>query len=122
MKKILIVEDEAPLLKALSKKFNNANLQVLEARDGEEALSIALKRKPDLILLDIVMPKINGLDFAKKIRQDKWGAFVPIVILTNLSDPDQVAKAAKLEVYDFLVKTDWRLDDIVNFVKEKLDI
>ncbi len=122
MKKILIVEDEAPLLKALSQKFQHAGFEVLEARNGEEGLSVALQKKPDLILLDIVMPKIDGLSFAKEIRKDEWGSSVPIVILTNLSDPDQVAEAAKFEVYDFLVKTDWRLDDIVNFIKEKLDV
>ncbi len=121
MKRILIIEDEAPMLRALFQKFNRAGFQAITARNGEDGLRVALKEQPDLVLLDIIMPKMDGLSVAKKIRQDKWGSSVPIVILTNLSDPDQVAKAAKFEVYDFLVKTDWRLDDIINFVKEKLD-
>ena len=121
-KTILICEDEIPMLETLSNKFRNEGFAIVEAQNGEEGLNQAFANKPDLILLDIIMPKMDGLELMKKIRDDKWGADVPIVMLTNLSDAEKVSEAAKYGVYDFLVKTDWRLDDIVSLVKEKLGL
>lgn len=122
-KSILIVEDETPMLQALVNKFKNEGLEVISAIDGEEGLTVALKEHPDLILLDIIMPKMDGMTLMKKVREEKdWGQDVPIVMLTNLSDPDSVSEAAKFGVYDFLVKTDWKLDDMVKLVKERLNL
>ena len=122
-KTILIAEDEAAMLSALSKKFTSEGFDVLEAKDGEEAYEKALDKKPDLVMLDIIMPKIEGIEVMKKIRGVRqWGGEVPIIMLTNLSDADSVSEAAKFRVYDFLVKTDWKLDDIVNLVKVKLNL
>jgi len=117
---VLIVEDQASMSEALnlvlSKEYN-----VLVANDGEEGLNLALKKKPDLILLDIMMPKMDGLTVAAKIKEDKWGADAKIIMLTNVSDPLHVAEAAKVGVFDFLVKTDWKLEDVFNVVKSKID-
>ncbi|HAM88150.1 MAG: Two component, sigma54 specific, transcriptional regulator, Fis family [Candidatus Falkowbacteria bacterium GW2011_GWC2_38_22] len=122
-KTILIAEDEAPMLMALAKKFQDKGFAVIEAIDGQAALDKAMENKPDIILLDIIMPKMEGIEVMRRIREDKkWGSDVPIVMLTNLSDADNVAEASKYGVYDFLVKTDWRLDDIVDIVKQKLFI
>lgn len=122
-KSILIIEDEAPMLQALINKFKNEGFVIISATDGEEGLKVAFKEHPDLILLDIIMPKMDGMTLMKKVREEKdWGQDVPIVILTNLSDPDSVSEAAKYDVYDFLVKTDWKLDDMVKLVKEKLNM
>lgn len=122
-KTILIAEDEAPMLMALAKKFQDKGFIVIEAIDGQAALDKAMENKPDIILLDIIMPKMEGIEVMRRIREDKkWGSDVPIVMLTNLSDADNVAEASKYGVYDFLVKTDWRLDDIVDIVKQKLFI
>ena len=122
-KTILIAEDEVAMLNALSKKFTDGNFNILPANDGEVALNIALDKKPDLVMLDIIMPKMDGIEVMKKIRENqKWGSVVPIIMLTNLSDADNVAEAAKFGVYDFLVKTDWRLDDVVGLVKSKLNL
>ncbi len=122
-KTILIAEDEVAMMDALRRKFEKEGIDVLSAADGGQALEMALREKPDLCLLDIIMPKMDGLSVAEKIRTDKkWGQDVPIVILTNLSDPNDVSRAASFGVYDFLVKTDWRLDDVVEFVKGKLNV
>lgn len=121
-KKILIAEDEEAMLQALVSKFEKSGFDVIPARDGAEGFEKAMKEKPDILMLDIIMPKIDGLELLKKIREDKWGLHVPIILLTNLSDAYNVSEAGKYGVYDFLVKTDWRLDDIVTLVKEKLDI
>lgn len=122
-KTILIVEDEIAMVEALSKKFEKEGFKVINANDGEEGLKVAREAHPDLLMLDIIMPKMDGMELLKKIREDdKWGAGVPIIMLTNLSDADNVSEAARFQVYDFLVKTDWRLDEVVNLVKQKLDI
>ena len=115
------MEDETAMLSALSDKFSGIGYTVFPAGDGEEGLKIAMKEKPDLVLLDVIMPKMDGITLLKKIREDvKWGDSVPIIMLTNLSDPENVSEAAKYKVYDFLVKTDWRLDDVVKLAEEKM--
>ena len=122
-KKILIVEDEIAMMEALAQKFRNEGFEVVEAHDGEEGLEQALKEQPDLIMLDIIMPKMDGITLLKKIRESNdWGSDVPVIMLSNLSDTDNVSEAARYKVFDFLVKTDWRLDDVVKLVREKLGI
>ncbi|MBT4120951.1 MAG: response regulator [Candidatus Magasanikbacteria bacterium] len=121
-KKILIVEDEVSLLNALALKFSQEDMTVLEAFDGEEGLSLAEKEKPDMILLDIVMPKMDGMTMLKKLREEDWGKKIPVIILTNLSESEKVGEASKEGVYDFLVKTNWHINDVVKKVKEKLKI
>lgn len=122
MKKILIVEDERPLLKALSEKFNNEGFEVLKAGDGKEGLDMALTKEPDIILLDIVMPVMDGISMLKNLRRDNSGKDIPVIILTNLSDAEHTADALENKAYDFLVKSDWKLEDVVKKVKEKLNI
>lgn len=121
-KTILVVEDEVAMLKAISAKLEKENFKVIQAADGEEGFTAAVENKPDLVMLDIIMPKFDGLTVMKKIRTEggSWGEQVPIIMLTNLSDPDSVSDAAKYKVFDFLVKTDWRLEDISELVKKKI--
>ena len=122
-KTILIVDDEALTLRSLSDKFREEGFSILEANNGEDGLNSALRNHPDIILLDIILPKMSGLEVLEKLRQDEeWGKEVPVIILTNLSDSDKVAEAMKNRAYDFLVKADWKLEDIVQKVKEKLKI
>ena len=119
--KILIVEDELSLVEALSRKFAKAGFQVFEANDGEAGLKTALAEKPDILVLDILMPKMDGMEVMKQVRQEKkWGKRVPIIMLTNINDSTTVSEAANYQVFDFLVKTDWRLDDVVSLVQAKL--
>ena len=122
-KTILVVEDEVAMLRALSAKLELEGFNVFKAEDGKKGLEIALKERPDLIMLDILMPKMNGIEVLKKIRDNQsWGAKALIIMLSNLSDADSVSQVAEYGVYDFLVKTDWRLEDVLKFVKNKLGI
>lgn len=121
-KKILITEDEEALLKVLVTKFTHDGFTVFPAGDGEAGLAIALKEHPDLILLDIIMPKMDGMTLLKKLRADAWGKKVPVIILTNLSDDRNIAEAMEGGVYDFLVKSSWDADDLVKRVKERLNL
>jgi len=107
----------------LTDKLKNQGFKVINASDGEEGVEKALAVHPDLVVLDIIMPKMDGMTAMKKIREDEdWGKDVPIVMLTNLSDPEKISEAAKYNVFDFLVKTDWKLDDVVDFIKQKLEM
>lgn len=121
-KKILIVEDEPAMLRALRDRFTSEGFDILEAKNGEEGLSISVSKHPDIILLDIIMPKMDGLTMLKDLRKDKWGAKANVIILTNLSDGESLSAALKHGAYDFLVKADWRLEDVVSKVREKLQM
>ena len=121
-KKILVVEDEQSLLSALVAKFSKENFKVIEARDGEQGLERALAEHPDLILLDIVMPKMDGVTMLKRLRRNEWGKKVPVIMLTNLSDDKKVEEAVKFGSHDYLVKSDWSINDVVKKVRSKLGI
>ncbi|MFH1173178.1 MAG: response regulator [bacterium] len=121
-KTILIAEDEPALLRVLSDSFQDAGFKVLEAEDGQKALDLALSSHPDCLLLDILMPKMDGLTVIEKLRQDEWGKTAYIVVLTNFSDSQKVAKATENYVFDYLVKQDWKIEDIVKEIKTKLNI
>ncbi len=120
MKKILIVEDESSLRRAIGDKLTMEKALFLEAKNGEEGLRVALEEHPDLILLDIVMPKMDGFVMLENLRQDEWGKTAHVVILTNLDNEDYVLKSFRNEVYDYIVKTDIRMDDLIIKIKEKL--
>ncbi len=122
VKKILIVEDDQLLIKILFDEFEKNNFKVFLASNGQEGLEKALYEKPDLILLDIVMPIMDGLTMLKKLRAQKEGASIPVMILTNLSGAETIEKGVQSGSYDFLVKANWDLKDIVNKVKSKLGV
>ncbi|OGN05119.1 MAG: hypothetical protein A2831_00260 [Candidatus Yanofskybacteria bacterium RIFCSPHIGHO2_01_FULL_44_17] len=117
---ILIIEDEGSSRWALAENLRKENFDVLEAKDGEAGLALAMGRRPDLILLDLVLPKIGGMELLKTLRADDWGKNVPVIIVTGLSDPAIISEAAGLGVSDFLVKNDWTLEAIVGKVKQKV--
>lgn len=118
---ILIVEDEVPMLKALEFKFTRGNFTVKEAHDGAQGLAIALKVHPDIILLDILMPKMDGITMLRELRKDTWGKTACVIILTNLNDAKSVEDVAREGVVDFWMKTDLTLDGVVELIKEKLN-
>ncbi len=120
--KILVVEDEASLLRALSDKLTREGFAALEAKNGAEGLEVAWREHPDLILLDIIMPVMDGMSMLYELRKDQWGKDVSVILLTNLSDANRVAEALRLGVFNFLVKSDWRLEDLVKKIKEILGI
>jgi len=119
-KTILIVDDEELITAALAKKLINAGYDVIIQRNGEEGLKVALEKHPDLVLLDIIMPKMDGVTFLGKIRNDEWGKNVPVIVLTNLESGEKVQKSLQLGVYDYLVKTNWSLSDVLEKVNQSL--
>lgn len=119
-KKILLVEDVVPLAEAVSDYFAKNNFDMLRATNGKDGLKIALKEKPDLILLDILLPEMGGDEMFKKLRQDGWGKDAKVIILTNLSESKGVARIAEYNPLRYIVKTTVRLDDLMGLIKKAL--
>ncbi|MFA6552968.1 MAG: response regulator [Patescibacteria group bacterium] len=118
--KILVIEDENSLRRALVEKLNHSGYTPIEAKDGQAGLALALKEYPDLILLDIVMPVMDGLTMLDKLRKNSWGRDVPVILLTNLNESKDIAEAIKNGAYDYLVKSDWKLEDVITVIRQHL--
>lgn len=121
-KTILVVEDEKILRDAVVDILRLKNFLPLEAKNGNEGVDFALAKHPDLILLDLIMPAMDGMAAFKKIREDAWGKKVPIIILTNLSATKEQSadNAATNKSTYYLIKSDWKLHDIVRKIEEIL--
>lgn len=120
-KKILIIEDEKPLANMLSDKLKDEGYETKAVFDGEEGLKTCLEWEPDLVLLDIVMPKMDGMTMLRKLRDQEKGKNLHVLLLTNLSDTSKVYEAVTLGVKDYLVKTNWDLDEIIEEIKSKAE-
>lgn len=121
-KKVLVVEDEAPLRNAIVSILSANAFDVLQAKNGQEGLDLAYKERPDLILLDHLMPVMDGLTMFEKLRQDRWGSSVNVIFLTNSTDLAKIASPTEEALPDFLVKSDWNIEDIVKKIKERLGL
>jgi len=119
-KSVLIVEDEGAMQRALKNKLENAGYSVLTAADGAEALENMRTGKPDLVLLDLIMPKLDGISVLREAKGDDALKGIPVIILTNLSSGDKVAEAMQLGTFDFLVKANYSLDDVLGKVQERI--
>ena len=120
-KKILIVEDDKSFLWILKQSFISEGFYVSTAEDGEVGLSAVEKEKPDLILIDILMPKMDGITMAKKIKES--GNKAQIMFLTNLKDVEHISDVMEtIKETDYIVKSDFHIDAIVSMVKAKLGI
>ncbi len=121
-KKVLIVEDDQALLKVLAAGLGAKEFKVLTAKDGEEGLEVALNEKPDLILLDLLMPRMDGITMLKRLRDadGEWGQKVKVIILTNLEDQDKLAAAVENRVYDYMIKSNWNISDVLKKVRLEL--
>lgn len=122
-KTIMVVEDEPSLRAAMVDLLQLKNFLTLEARDGQEAVDVALAKHPDLILLDLIMPVMDGMTALKNIRLDRWGARVPVIILTNVSATDEglVNDMVTHKPLRYLIKSDWNLHDVIKMIREVLE-
>ena len=113
LQKVLIVEDEAPILNGIADKFTFEGFMAIKARDGNEGLKQALEQHPDLILLDYRMPNADGLTLLEKLREDAWGKNARVIMWSNSHSAGTVDRAMRLGVLDFLIKSDWEYKDVV---------
>jgi len=115
---ILIVEDEKMLAEMYATKFTMEGYNVAKAYDGADGLEKARKMKPNVILLDIIMPKIDGFAVLKELRADPLFKKTPIILLTNLGQEDDIKKGKKLGANDYFVKANHTPSDVVQKVKD----
>lgn len=123
-KKILIVEDDQSLLKALVDKFTREGFVVSRAASGLSGYALALEGRPDILLLDILLPELDGISFLQKLRKEnEWGKNVPVVFLTNVGpNTDRIiTRIAEDEPAYYLVKSDTVLSEVVTKVRERLE-
>ena len=116
MKKILIVEDEKSIRNIMSETLSK-NFEVLKAPDGQIGIKMALEHKPEIILLDLLMPKMGGQEMLSMLRKNKWGKTVPVVVLTNQDDIESIAFAHEEKLTDYIIKSNVTLDDLVAKVR-----
>lgn len=119
-KKILIIEDDATLHDAVMTALTKDGFEVLVAEDGEAGLQMALEKKPDVILLDMMLPKMDGVTVLGNLRADSWGKDVPVIVLTALDDMNKIAEVIEAGGSDYIVKTNITLSGIITKIKEKI--
>lgn len=120
MSKIMVVEDDAALREIYSIRITAEGYQVVSAADGEEALSVAVRERPDLILSDVMMPKISGFDMLDILRATPETANIHVIMMTALSDETQRARGEQLGADKYLVKSQVGIEDVVAAIHEVL--
>jgi len=119
-KKLLVVEDEVVLNKALQDFLTFEGFDVTVAFDGEDGIKKTFSEKPDLVLLDIILPKKDGYEVIKELKSSSETKNIPIILLTNLGSVNDVEKALNLGATTYLVKADYKLEEITQKIKEVL--
>ena len=120
MKTILVVEDEVALQDALKQSFEGAGYTIVQAFDGEEAAVKLTETKPDLVLLDLILPKKHGFDVLKEMKSNDATKHIPVLVLTNLEESEDVMKSIELGARGYLIKANYALKEVLAKVKEVL--
>ena len=121
MKKILFIEDEAALQKTFGDFLETKGYETISALDGEVGLNLAKSKNPDLVLLDLILPKVHGLDVLKQLKADAETKEIPVIILTNLEGIGEVEKALELGAMTYLVKAQYNLEEVLEKIKKILE-
>jgi len=119
-KKILIVEDEEILIDLLQRKLTNEGYEILVARDGEEGLKIMQEINPDLVLLDIVMPKMGGFEVMEEMAKDSELKKIPIIVISNSGQPVEIDRAQELGAKDWLIKAEFDPQEVLDKVAKQI--
>lgn len=117
---VLFIEDDPLLLKMYETKFKSEGFKVLAAQDGEEGLRLASSERVDLIILDLMMPKLSGLDMLERLRSQSHGKTHVVIVLTNLTKEEEIKRAMDLGVKEYLVKADLTPNEVAAKVKAYL--
>lgn len=119
-KKILLVEDEELMIDLLQRKLTKEGYEILVARDGEEGLKVMREVRPDLILLDIIMPKMGGFEVMEEMGKNKELKKIPVIVISNSGQPVELDKAQKLGAKDWLIKTEFNPQEVVDKVIKQI--
>ncbi|MBZ9572041.1 response regulator [Patescibacteria group bacterium] len=120
MKKILFIEDELALHQTFGNILREKGYEMISAFDGEEGLKLIKTEKPDLILLDLILPKINGFEVLKRLKEEKEIKKIPVIIITNLEDMENINKALELGATTYLVKASYSPEEVLEKIKKIL--
>ena len=120
MQKILIVEDEEIIYELLQKKLTQEGYEVSIAKDGDEGLEKMKELKPDLVLLDIVMPKKGGFEVMDEMKRDENLKDIPVIVISNSGQPVELDKAKELGAKDWLIKTEFDPQEVIEKVKKQI--
>ena len=115
-KKVLVAEDDEITSRAYQEGLEGAGYEVILAVNGEEAVRRAKEHKPDIILLDLIMPETSGFEALEAIKEDESLKLIPVIILTNLGQDSDVAKGRELGAVDYLIKTNTSMKDVIEKV------
>jgi DNA-binding response OmpR family regulator len=119
--KILLVEDDSFLLGMYATKFEMEDFKVIMAEDGEKAIRVAIKELPDIILLDIILPKLNGFEVLKRLKNETATSKIPVILLTNLSQKDEIEQGLAIGAKDYLIKAHFMPSEVVEKIKKILN-
>lgn len=119
-RKILIIEDDKFLRELITRKLTSEGYQTIEAADGEEGVRMTKSEKPDLVLLDLILPGIDGFEALTRIRKEEETVNVPVVILSNLGQKEDIEKGLKLGATDYLIKAHFSPGEIIEKVSSIL--
>lgn len=120
MAKILIIEDDKFLRDLLSRKLQEEKFEIVTAIDGEEGIKKTNEEKPDMVLLDLILPSINGFEVLKKVKENPKTSAIPVIILSNLGQREDVERALNGGAKDYLIKANFTLDEILEKIKKYL--
>jgi len=119
-KKILLIEDEDVIIDLLQRKLEKEGYEIEVAHDGQEGLDKMKKIKPDLVLLDIIMPKLGELEVMEKKKQNPELRNIPVIIISNSGQPVELERAKKLGARGWLIKTEFDPQEVVEKVKKEI--
>ena len=119
-KKILVIEDDKFLRELIAQKLVKENFEISEAIDGEEGIKKIREEKPNLILLDLILPGIDGFEVLSQMKEDSTIASIPVIILSNLGQKEDIEKGLKLGAIDYLIKAHFTPGEIIDKIKNVL--
>ena len=120
MKKILFIEDEPALQTAFTDAITDSGYQTFSALDGEIGVNVAIKEMPDLILLDLILPKMDGFAVLESLKKNPETAHIPVIVLSNLGEAGDVQRAIELGAQSYLVKTNYNLAEVIVKIRATL--
>jgi len=121
MKRILFIEDESALQKTFGEVLKQEGYEMISALDGEVGLRLAKSQKPDLILLDLVLPKLHGFEVLKELKENQETKEIPVIVLTNLEATEDIERAIELGATAYLVKENYSLEEVAEKIKKALE-
>jgi len=119
-KKILLIEDEEIMINLLQRKIAQEGYEIRVARNGEEGLAAMKEKKPDLVLLDIIMPKMGGFEVMEHMQADKDLKKIPVIVISNSGQPVEIDRAQKMGARDWLIKTEFDPQEVIEKIKKQI--